>query len=90
MHISQRKLKRISKSGQPVWIQASYNPVFADDGKLYKVIKFAIDITEQKLKDADFQSQIEAIGKSQAVIKKALSGNRLIRVAKPPTGPKSV
>ena len=47
------EFKRITKSGEEVWIQASYNPMFDNDGVLYKVVKFATDITEQKLKDAD-------------------------------------
>jgi methyl-accepting chemotaxis protein len=40
--------KRIAKGGREIWIQASYNPVFGGDGKPYKVVKFATDITEQK------------------------------------------
>jgi methyl-accepting chemotaxis protein len=40
--------KRITKSGKEIWIQASYNPVFDLDGKPFKVIKFAEDITEKK------------------------------------------
>lgn len=66
--------KRINKNGDEVWIQASYNPMFDQDGKLYKVIKFATDVTAQKLRDADFQSQLQAIGKSQAVIQFELDG----------------
>ena len=40
---------RFSKSGHEVWIQASYNPLFDDDGQPYKVIKFATDVTERVL-----------------------------------------
>ena len=39
--------KRIGKGGKEVWIQASYNPVLAADGKPLKVVKYATDITEQ-------------------------------------------
>ncbi len=60
--------KRIGKGGKEVWIQASYNPLFDKNGKPYKVIKFAIDVTAQKLQAADAKGQIDAIGKSQAVI----------------------
>lgn len=35
------EFKRLSKSGAPVWIEASYNPVFNLSGKIYKVVKFA-------------------------------------------------
>ena len=62
------EFKRIAKDGSEVWIQASYNPMFDAEGRLYKVIKFATNITEQKQQFADFSGQIDAIGKSQAVI----------------------
>jgi len=60
--------KRIGKDGREVWIQASYNPIFDARGRPFKVVKYATDVTEQKLRNADFSGQIEAIGKSQAVI----------------------
>ena len=60
--------KRLGKHGKEVWIQASYNPILGPDGKPYKVIKFATDVTQQKLVNADYQGQLNAIGKSQAVI----------------------
>ncbi|MGO8696225.1 MAG: methyl-accepting chemotaxis protein [Limisphaerales bacterium] len=40
--------KRIGKGGKEVWIQASYNPIFDQQGKPYKVVKFATDVTERK------------------------------------------
>jgi len=69
-----REYKRIGKGGREVWIQASYNPVFDDKGKPFKVVKFATDVTVQKLKNADLAGQIAAIGKSQAVIEFNLDG----------------
>jgi methyl-accepting chemotaxis protein len=66
--------KRIAKGGREIWIQASYNPIKDASGKPYKVVKFATDITEQKLKAADFEGQINAIGKSQAVIEFTMDG----------------
>ena len=66
--------KRLGKGGREVYIQATYNPICGADGKPYKVIKFATDITEQKLQNADYQGQIEAIGKSQAVIEFDMDG----------------
>ena len=38
------EFKRIGKGGREVWIQASYNPIIARDGKVIKVVKFAADI----------------------------------------------
>lgn len=69
--------KRFGKGGKEIWIQASYNPVFDRDGKAYKVVKFATDITAQKLASAEAQGQINAIGKSQAVIHFDLQGSIL-------------
>lgn len=66
--------KRIGKGGREVWIQASYNPILDSAGKPYKIIKFATDVTAEKLKAADFAGQIAAIGKSQAVIEFELDG----------------
>lgn len=66
--------KRIGKGGKEVWIQASYNPIFDADGKPYKVVKFATDVTATKLKNADYQGQIAAIGKTQASIEFDLDG----------------
>ena len=39
--------KRIGKGGREIWIQASYNPILDLNGKPFKVVKFATDITEQ-------------------------------------------
>jgi methyl-accepting chemotaxis protein len=69
--------KRFGKGGKEVWIIASYNPILDDAGKPFKVVKFASDVTEQKLKAADYASQIEAIGKSQAVIEFRMDGTVL-------------
>ena len=66
--------KRFGKGGKEVWILASYNPILDDTGKPFKVVKFASDITAEKLKAADFAGQIEAIGKSQAVIEFNMDG----------------
>mgnify|MGYP003418064984 FL=1 len=41
------RFQRVTRSGQPIWLEASYNPVFDAKGRLYKVVKFATDITEQ-------------------------------------------
>jgi methyl-accepting chemotaxis protein len=68
------EFKRVGKDGTEVWIQASYNPILDLNGKPFKVVKFATDVTQQKLRNADFAGQIEAIGKSQAVIEFALDG----------------
>ncbi|WP_315782469.1 PAS domain-containing methyl-accepting chemotaxis protein [Bradyrhizobium sp. SZCCHNPS1003] len=66
--------KRIGKGGKEVWILATYNPVLDATGRPIGVVKFATDVTAQKLKNADLAGQIEAIGKSQAVIEFNMDG----------------
>jgi methyl-accepting chemotaxis protein len=68
------EFKRIGKGGREIWIQASYNPILDASGKPYKVVKYATDITAQKLQNADYAGQIAAIGKSQAVIEFRMDG----------------
>ncbi|WP_124551833.1 PAS domain S-box protein [Methylophilus methylotrophus] len=67
--------KRIGKGGKEIWLQASYNPIFDAAGKPFKVVKYATDITTDKLKNADFSGQIDAIGKVMGVIEFDLKGN---------------
>ncbi len=41
--------RRLGKGGKAIWIEASYNPIFDENGKPVKVVKYASDITAQKL-----------------------------------------
>ncbi|MDA9416982.1 histidine kinase [Bradyrhizobium sp. CCBAU 25360] len=68
------EFKRIGKGGREVWILASYNPLLDETGKPYGVVKFATDITADKLKNADLAGQISAIDKAQAVIEFNMDG----------------
>ncbi len=69
--------KRLGKAGREVWIQASYNPILDADGRPFKVVKYATDITAQKVATANFEGQIAAIHKAQAVIEFGLDGRIL-------------
>ncbi|WP_370677861.1 PAS domain S-box protein [Pleomorphomonas sp. PLEO] len=62
------EFKRIGKGGREVWIQATYNPILNKSGQVVRVMKFATDITDRKLADADIRGQIAAINRAQAVI----------------------
>jgi len=66
--------KRLGKGNKEIWILATYNPILNEAGKPFKVVKFATDMTEQKLKAADNDGQIAAIRKSQAVIEFNVDG----------------
>lgn len=41
------QFERLNSHGQVVWLEATYNPVFDHAGKVYKVVKFASDITDR-------------------------------------------
>jgi len=41
------EFKRMGKGGKEIWIQASYSPLLDLNGKPYKVVKYATDITAQ-------------------------------------------
>lgn len=60
--------ERVRKNGDPIWIEASYNPVLGSDGKPVKIVKFATDVTQAKLLEQSATGQLEAISRSQAVI----------------------
>ncbi len=66
--------KRLGKGGREVWIEASYNPILDLNGKPFKVVKYATDVTAQKTEYADLLGQVNAIKRSQAVIEFRLDG----------------
>lgn len=68
------EFKRFGKGGKEIWINASYNPIFDADGKPFKIVKFATDVTAAKLSTAEYEGKIMAISKAQAVIEFNLDG----------------
>jgi methyl-accepting chemotaxis protein len=66
--------KRLGKGGKEIWIEASYNPIPGPDGKPSKIVKYAVDVTRQKVEYADLLGQVSAIKRSQAVIEFKLDG----------------
>ena len=66
--------RRIRKDGREIWLQATYNPIVDGTGRPFKIVKYCSDITPEKLAAADFEGQIRAIGKVQAIIEFELDG----------------
>lgn len=56
------RFQRLDKNGNPVWIEASYNPVYNSKGELYKVVKFAADVSDAVKRTREY------FDKSMAVI----------------------
>lgn len=72
--------KRVNRFGKEIWLNGTYNPIFDLDGKPYKIIQIAQFTTEEKEKDLDYTSKINAISGSFPLIDldiegKVLSGN---------------
>lgn len=45
--------RRIARGGREVWIQATYNPILDTDGKPFKVVKLATDLTPRRLMEQE-------------------------------------
>jgi methyl-accepting chemotaxis protein len=69
--------KRIGKGGREVWLLASYNPILDLDGRPVKVVKYATDVTAEKLRNAEYEGKVAAIGRAQAVVEFDLEGRIL-------------
>ncbi len=68
------EFKRIAKDGRDVWIQATYNPILDADGNPVGVVKFATDVTAERLKNHAFEAKMTAIERAQAVIEFDVTG----------------
>ncbi len=69
--------KKIGKGGKAVWLQASYNPILDDDGKPFKIVVFATDITAQIRGSEALQ---QAVQETQAVVKAAEASDLTQRI----------
>ncbi|GBR09760.1 MULTISPECIES: methyl-accepting chemotaxis protein [Asaia] len=59
---------RLTKNGNEVLLQASYNPVRDITGRVYKIVKVAAVVTEAAMLRADTKGKLDAISRAQAVI----------------------
>lgn len=61
----QGKFKRISKEGKEIWIRGSYNPIFDINGKMYKIMNIALDITDMVHQEEKVKQKIEQFEKQK-------------------------
>nr|WP_122523977.1 PAS domain-containing methyl-accepting chemotaxis protein [Pseudomonas viridiflava] len=59
--------KRVGKNGKSVWLEASYNPVVDTQGKVIKVVKYALDVTQKVMLENETHSKIKAVDRAMAV-----------------------
>ncbi|EMI56781.1 methyl-accepting chemotaxis protein [Rhodopirellula sallentina] len=67
-------VKRVTKSGEEVWLHGVYAPIKDEMGRVAKYVQIVSDVTEEKTRNADYEGQLAAIGKAQAVIEFNLDG----------------
>ncbi len=72
-----QEFKRITSSGDEVWIQASYNPINDMNGKLLKIVKYATDITAQVEQRKGLEVSMEEVAR---VMNELASGDLTERV----------
>ncbi|MDH5591187.1 MAG: methyl-accepting chemotaxis protein, partial [Gemmatimonadota bacterium] len=63
------EFKRFGKGGKEIWIQASYNPILDPNGKPYKVVKYATDVTARKAATAQIAAAIEEVAHSDLTVR---------------------
>ncbi len=69
--------QRLDAQGRTLWLEASYNPVPDGDGKIARVVKYALDVTEQVERDSEAQSKLKALDRAMARIEFDLDGRIL-------------
>jgi methyl-accepting chemotaxis protein len=65
------EFKRIGRGGKEVWLQATYNPMFDINGKVNRVVKFAIDITGRKIAEANLKTTIKTVSDNAQALSSA-------------------
>ena len=69
--------QRLDAQGRTLWLEASYNPVPDGSGKIARVVKYALDVTEQVERDSEAQSKLKALDRAMARIEFDLDGRIL-------------
>jgi len=75
------RFRRLGKGGREIWLQATYNPVFDEDGRLVKVVKFASDITASQQAEIAAEAERQTAREVQGRVVQAL-GEALARLAR--------
>jgi methyl-accepting chemotaxis protein len=61
----QGRFKRLTKTGEERWLQATYTPILNPDGEVIKVVKFAYDVTEAVHQSSQLEQALEASHKAK-------------------------
>ncbi|WP_322844500.1 PAS domain-containing methyl-accepting chemotaxis protein [Pseudomonas sp. B33.4] len=69
--------ERVNSKGQPIWLEASYNPIKDAAGRVVKVVKYAMDVTAKVQQESEANAKLQAIDRAMAVIEFNLDGSIL-------------
>ncbi|SMQ30722.1 methyl-accepting chemotaxis sensory transducer with Pas/Pac sensor [Pseudomonas helmanticensis] len=69
--------ERVNSKGQPIWLEASYNPIKDASGRVVKVVKYAMDVTAKMQQESESNAKLQAIDRAMAVIEFNLDGSIL-------------
>jgi len=84
--------KRVTQGGREIFLRASYNPILGLDGKPYKIVEYASDVTDQvKMQTEQAAMQDDqlkmkevldvAVAETQAVVQSAIDGALTERIS---------
>jgi len=68
------EFRRVAKGGREIYIQGVYSPIVDKQGRPFKVVKYSHDVTAARLCHADYEGQVAAINRVQAVVEFGLDG----------------
>lgn len=67
--------ERVAADGHSVWLEASYNPVRDQAGRVVKIVKYALDVSARMQAESEANAKLEAIDRAMAVIEFNLDGS---------------
>lgn len=74
------QFSRVNRSGQTIWLEATYNPVRDSNNRVIKVIKFASDVTERVKREIATQQVAELASTTSAqTVQIAITGASLLQ-----------
>jgi methyl-accepting chemotaxis protein len=69
--------ERVNSQGQPIWLEANYNPIKDASGRVVKVVKYAMNVTTKVQQESEANAKLQAIDRAMAVIEFDLDGGIL-------------
>jgi methyl-accepting chemotaxis protein len=74
-HFESGTFERVASNGQPIWLEANYNPIKDAAGNVVKVVKYAMDVTAKVQQESETKARLQAIDRAMAVIEFNLDGS---------------